>query len=183
MVILQCKGAPYLERLTTILSSIWTSLTLFSMGVKRSDLKGEEGYASKKEKKEYWIYSRKLSLWGWTGQTWGEGRRPCSARRGGVLPACCGSGEQLLPATIKPTSVAVKDEVSQQQSKWVTEARLPGSSWVTNFTRANPSWKIKMYLGQSESLLCGQVVEQPAEVVEVFLAALVGNALFFVFFF
>ena len=40
MVILQCKGAPYLERLTTILSSIWTSLTLFSMGVKRSDLRG-----------------------------------------------------------------------------------------------------------------------------------------------
>ena len=33
-----------------------------------------------------------------------------------------------------------------------------------------------MYLGQSETLLCGQVVEQPAEVVEVFLAALRRNA-------
>ena len=31
---------PYLERLTTMLSSIWTSLTLFSMGVNRSDLRG-----------------------------------------------------------------------------------------------------------------------------------------------
>lgn len=40
------------------------------------------------------------SPWGWTGRTWGAGRRPCSARRGGGLPACCGSSEQLLPARI-----------------------------------------------------------------------------------
>ena len=35
---------------------------------------------------------------------------------------------------------------------------------------------IQLDLGQPETLLCRQVVEQPAEVVEVFLAALRRNA-------
>ena len=38
----------------------------------------------------------------------------------------------------------------------------------------------QLYLGQSETLLCRQVVEQPTEVVEVFLAALSCKALMFV---
>ena len=39
---------------------------------------------------------------------------------------------------------------------------------------------IQLDLGQPETLLCRQVVEQPAEVVEVFLAALNCNASMFV---
>ena len=39
---------------------------------------------------------------------------------------------------------------------------------------------IQLDLGQPETLLCRQVVEQPAEVVEVFLAPLGCNASTFV---
>ena len=39
---------------------------------------------------------------------------------------------------------------------------------------------IQLDLGQPKTLLCRQVVEQPAEVVEVFLAALNCNASMFV---
>ena len=39
---------------------------------------------------------------------------------------------------------------------------------------------IQLDLGQPETLLCRQVVEQPAEVVEVFLAALNCDASMFV---
>ena len=79
----------YLERLTTMLSSIWTSLTLFSMGVKRSDLRG-------RQIQRQW-QGQRHDYWKWSGHTWGEGQRPCSARRGGGLRACCGSGEPLSP--------------------------------------------------------------------------------------